>query len=58
MVQTTDGSLIVRMAPLTISVQPLLTFLNQSPDGCPTVLVPRRDQKGPEPQFRDGRRLG
>jgi hypothetical protein len=33
MVQTTDGSLIVRMAPLTISVQPLLTFPNQSPDG-------------------------
>ena len=49
MVQTSDGSLIARMAPLTISVQPLLTFLNQSPDGCPTVLVRAGIVKAPSP---------
>ena len=58
MVQTSDGSLIVRLAPLTISVQPLLTFLDQSSDGCPIVLVRTRDREGPELRFRDGRRVG
>ena len=48
-------SLIVRLAPLTITVQPLLTFLDQSPDGCPIVLVRARDREGPQPRFREGR---
>jgi hypothetical protein len=58
MVQTSDGSLIIRLAPLTISIQPLLTFLSRSPDGIPTVLARARDREGPEPRFRDGQRLG
>ncbi len=58
MVQTHDGSLTARFAPLTISIQPLLTFLNGSPDGSPTVLVPAREREGPEPRFRDGRQDG
>lgn len=58
MVQTHDGSLTARFAPLTISIQPLLTFLNGSPDGSPTVLIPAREREGPEPRFRGGRQEG
>ena len=58
MVQTSDGSLLARFAPLTISVQPLLNFLSRSPDGAPVVLVPAGERAGPEPRFRDGWRIG
>jgi hypothetical protein len=58
MIQTSDGSLMARLAPLTISVQPLLTFLSRSPDGAPVVLIPAAERAGPEPRFRDGWRLG
>ena len=42
MVQTGDGSLMVRIAPLTISIQPFLCFLSRSPDGSPDGPGPRR----------------
>ncbi len=58
MVQTSDGTLIVRMAPLTIGIQPFLTFLSRSPDGAPTVLVRARDREGPHPRFLEGIRVG
>ncbi len=45
-------------APLTISIQPFLTFLSRSPDGCPTVLVRGQERRGPQPRFREGRRSG
>jgi hypothetical protein len=58
MLQTGNGSLRVHFSPLTISIQPFLTFLSRSPDGSPTVLVPARDREGPRPRFRDGIRVG
>ncbi len=51
-VHTSDGSLTVRFSPLSISVQPLLTFLNGSDDGCWSVLVRSQDRVGPEPRLR------
>jgi hypothetical protein len=57
MVQTSDGSLMARFEPLTISVQPLLTFLSRSPDGAPVVLVRAAERSGPEPRFRGGWRI-
>ena len=54
MVQTHDGSLTARFAPLTITIQPLLTFLNGSPDGSPTVLVPARNARAPSLGFVTG----
>ena len=51
-VHTSDGSLSVRFSPLSISVQPLLTFLNGSDDGCWSVLVRSQDRVGPEPRLR------
>lgn len=41
-----DGSATVRVAPLRITVQPLLTFQARSPDGAPTVLVPASEREG------------
>jgi hypothetical protein len=58
MIQTSDGSLMARIRPITIGVKPLLTFLSRSPDGSPVVLVPEEERAGPEPRFRDGRRIG
>ena len=58
MIQTSDGSLMTRLEPLTISVQPLLTFLSRSSDGAPVVLVPAGERAGPEPRFREGWRIG
>jgi hypothetical protein len=52
MVYTSDGSLSIRMAPLTVRVSPLLSFISQSPDGCWTVLAPAGDRGGPEPRLR------
>lgn len=58
MVQTSDGSLMVRMAPLTIAIEPFLCFLSRSPDGSPTILVPAGEREGPRPRFRRGIRPG
>jgi hypothetical protein len=58
MIQTSDGSLMARLAPLTISVQPSLRFLSRSPDGAPVVLIPAGERAGPEPRFREGWRIG
>ena len=52
MVHASDGSLTVRKAPLSISVHPLLTFLNGSKDGCWSVLARPGDRVGPEPRLR------
>jgi hypothetical protein len=57
-IQTSDGSLMARVRPITIQVKPLLTFLSRSPDGSPVVLVPERERAGPEPRLRDGWRIG
>jgi hypothetical protein len=57
-IQTSDGSVMARVEPLTITVQPLLTFLSQSPDGSPVALVPAAERTGPEPRFREGWRIG
>jgi hypothetical protein len=35
-----DGSITVKAGALTLSVQPMLRFLDRSPDGCWTILVP------------------
>jgi hypothetical protein len=51
MVQTSDGSLNVRIAPLTVIVSPLLRFLSRSPDGCWTVFARPEDRAGPEPRL-------
>jgi hypothetical protein len=58
MIQTSDASLMARLEPLTILVQPHLRFLSRSPDGSPVALVPAGDRAGPEPRFRDGRHVG
>jgi hypothetical protein len=58
MVQASDGSLTVRFSPLSISMQPLLTFLSGSEDGCWSVLVRPQDRAGPEPRIRVSRREG
>lgn len=58
MVQASDGSLTVRFSPLSISVQPLLTFLSGSKDGCWSVFVRAQDRAGPEPRLRVSQRAG
>ncbi|HKI17340.1 MAG TPA: hypothetical protein VKA15_05650 [Isosphaeraceae bacterium] len=57
-VHALDGSLTVRFSPLSISVQPLLTFLSGSKDGCWSVLVRPQDRVGPEPRLRVSQREG
>jgi len=52
MVYPSEGSLTVRMAPLTVTVSPLLSFISRSPDGCWTVLARPGDRAGPEPKLR------
>lgn len=60
MVQASDGSITARMGTLSIAVQPLLTILNGSVDGCWTIFAKPEDRAGPEPRllaaFRDGER--
>ncbi len=58
MVQTSDGSIAVSLQPLTFTVQPLLSFLSQSPDGCPTVFVPESVRDGALPRLRNWVRAG
>jgi hypothetical protein len=51
LVQSFDGAIMIRESPLTITLQPLLTFLSRSPDGCPTVFVKSDARAGPEPRL-------
>ncbi len=57
MVYTWEGSLNVRIAPLTVSVSPLLRFLSRSADGCWTVLARPADRAGPEPRLQWARKV-
>lgn len=43
-----DGSASIKARPLTLSIQPMLRFLDHAPDGAPTVLVPRRVREVPD----------
>jgi hypothetical protein len=56
LIQTSDGSITVPVAEMTLIIEPILTFSSQSPDGCPVVLVRPSDRAGPEPRFRQGHR--
>jgi hypothetical protein len=51
-VHASGASLNVRLSPLSISVNPLLTFLNGSKDGCSSVFACADDRIGPEPHLR------
>ena len=51
-VHASEASLIVRLSPLSISVKPMLTFLNGSQDGCWSILARPRDRAGPAPHLR------
>jgi hypothetical protein len=51
-----DGSATVRTGGLKLSVQPLLRFLAQSPDGCLTILAPRDFREEREPRLRSASR--
>jgi hypothetical protein len=54
MAQASDASVIVRLAPLTLTVQPLLTFISRSADGAPTVLVARDQREDAKLELRGG----
>jgi len=58
MVHASDGSLTVRLDSISLSVQPLLTFLNGSKDGCWSILARPGDRAGPEPRLRGSEREG
>lgn len=58
MMQPSDGTLMARIAALTVSVQPLLRFVSRSTDGAPVVLVPAAVREGPEPRIRRVSRAG
>jgi hypothetical protein len=53
MVHGFDGSVTVRLESVSITVQPLLTFLAGSNDGCWSILVPPVEREGPQPRLRD-----
>jgi hypothetical protein len=46
-VHPSDGSLMIRAGSLRVSIEPLLRFLDRSPDGCWTILAPRALRHGP-----------
>ena len=52
-VQLGEGSTSLKAGRLRLTIQPLLRFLERSPDGRPTVLVPRESREG-----RDFRLIG
>jgi hypothetical protein len=55
MVQTSDGSINARLGKLAISVQPLLSFLNGSVDGCWTIFADPLDRAGPQRRMLSSR---
>src|SRR5262249_25631622 len=58
LIQTSDGSIMVPLAGLTLMIEPILTFSSRSADGCPVVLVGANERAGPVPRFREGWRDG
>jgi hypothetical protein len=58
MIDPSDGSINVHVAPLTLIVNPLLNFLSRSPDGCWTVLARQKDREGPEARLLGARKDG
>jgi hypothetical protein len=58
MVQTADASVTVRLPAVTVMVEPLLSFLTESPDGFPTIPIGRGDESRPRPHLRTWRRDG
>jgi hypothetical protein len=58
LIQASNGSITVPLGRLTLMVDPLLTFSDRSPDGCPTVLVRPLDREGGAAVLREGRREG
>ena len=57
MVYTSEGSLNLRLQPMTLAVSPLLRFISRSADGCWTVLARPADRAGPEPRLRGAERI-
>jgi hypothetical protein len=55
MVHTGDASVVARLDRLSISLQPLLTFLNGSRDGCWTIFARPDDRAGAEPRLVSAR---
>ena len=51
-VHASEGSLMVRLNSLSVSVTPLLTFLSGSDDGCWSVIARAADRAGPVPRLR------
>ena len=51
-VYTSEGSLNVRLAPLALTVTPLLRFIDRSTDACWTILARPDVREGPEPKLR------
>jgi hypothetical protein len=60
MVHATDGTVTVHLDSLSLTIQPLMTFLSGSKDGCWSILARLSDRSGPEPRLRravsDGQR--
>ena len=54
-VYTSEGSLNVRLAPLALTVTPLLRFIDRSTDACWTILARPDVRQGPEPKLRGAR---
>lgn len=50
-VQLGEGSTSFKAGRLGLTIQPLLRFLERSPDGRPTVLVPRGFREGHDPRL-------
>jgi hypothetical protein len=57
MIQPWDGSITVQFAPLTLEIQPLLTFISRSPDGAPTVLVDAQQRETPRLELKSSARI-
>jgi hypothetical protein len=51
-VQTADGSLMVKLGSLNLSIEPLLMFLQGSKDGCWSIAARPHDREGPAARFR------
>jgi hypothetical protein len=47
-VHPSEGSLTVRAGSLSLLIEPVLRFLDRSPDGCWTILAPRALRNGPD----------
>jgi hypothetical protein len=52
MVYASEGSVTVRLDSISLSVQPLLTFLSGSQDGCWSILARPDERAGSQPRLR------